>query len=622
MAELRITELDFAQIKQNIKNYLKSQDEFADYDFDGSGLSILLDVLAYNTHYNAMIAHLQANEMFIDTAIKRASVVSIAKTLGYTPRSATASRARVDLTVIPSGTETSLTLGTQTKFITTVNGSTYTFNVESLQTAVKTDGVFTFNDVDLIEGTFLNNTFRIASDTVSGPLVLPVDTLDAATINVSVQTSLTNLTTRTFTRGTSVIGIDSTSEVYWLEENPDGKYQIVFGDNVLGKQLEMGNIVVVSYLVCNGSAPNTAKVFSLSGTIDGETNVDITVTSAASSGAYRENIDNIRFNAPKFNATRNRAVTAQDYKSLILAEFPRAKSVTVWGGEENVPPIFGKVYITLDARDNELITESDKNVIINTILRPRSVMSIQHEFVDADYLYAAFQIDVRYNPRMTTLTSSEIRSYVQTAVEDYFTQNLRTLDRAFFYSQFTDAIKAVLPNAIVGVLAEMRLQRRLQALLNTKYSKTIQFLTAIIPGSIKSTVFETTINNILYTAYIKDVQTTSNSGILQLVEEKTGAVLNGNQGSVSYTTGICNLTNLTVSSYLGSFDDLRIHAHPQELYRNIAPTIITTSTSEVFATLPSPSRNTIIDLDDTAVDSAAGSSPGLVINVTPYLENN
>ena len=629
MADIRVTELDFADIKQNLKNYLKSQDEFSDYDFDGAGLNVLLDVLAYNTHYNALLAHLQANEMFIDTAIKRSSVVSIAKTLGYIPRSSTASRARVNLVVTPTvdTAATSLTLMPSVKFTSSVNNVNYTFNVANEYTAVKTNGVFTFNNVDLLEGNKVTNSFIVAADTVSGPFVVPNAFLDETTFSVGVRSSTSAIDNVTYSRATSIIDIANTSTAFWLEENPDGLFQIVFGDDIIGKKLAAGNVVTVQYLACNGPNANGANSFTLVGTINGEPSVDITVVNKSASGSFKESIDEIRFNAPKYNATRNRAVTSQDYRSLILSEFSRAKSVAVWGGEENDPPIYGKVFITLDPKDGEVITDADKDFISESILRPRSVLSIQHEFVDVDYLYAGFEVDIKYNPRNTALTANEISSEVRQGVEAYFNTNLKTLDKTFLYSQFVDYIKLLLPNIIVGVLAKMKLQRRVEFVTSTSNSKTVRFLTSIVPETLRSTNFSVSVNDTTYTAFIKDFSNTdtidfTGTGTLKLMDVDTHNVLNGALGTINYTTGVVVINNLTILSYFGNATELRLTVIPQELGKNIAPSVIPITETSLFATTPSPSRNSIIDLDDSEADTTSNLSPGLIVTVSPYISNN
>lgn len=629
MADIRVTELDFNAIKENLKNYLKGQAEFSDYDFDGAGLNVLLDVLAYNTHYNAVLAHLQSNEMFLDTAIKRSSVVSIAKTLGYVPRSSTSARARVNITVSKAApAPATLTLLPSVKFTSSLNGNTYTFNVADEKTVSYNSDTqsYVFEDVDLLEGVRLTNSFVIASDTVSGPLNIPVANLDASTLQVSVYPSTTLLSPVTpFTRSTDIIDIDGQSNVFWLEETPEGTYNIIFGDDILGKKLSVGNVVVVSYLATNGPNANGISTFTLNGTIDGETNVTLELVNKSASGSFKESIDEIRYNAPKFNATRNRVVTAQDYKTLILSQFGRAKSVVVWGGEENTPPIYGKVFITIDPKDGEVITKADKDYISETILRPRAVMSVQHEFVDPDYIYLGFEMDLKYNPRLTTLTSQQLRAEIINGIETYFTVNLKTLDKTFIYSQFTDYL-AQLDPSIVGVLVKMRLQRRLDLLTGVSSSQMVKFLTSIVPGTVKSTQFRATINEVNYTCYVQDFPDSSiidynGTGTLKLVEASTKNVLRQNIGSVNYATGDVYLSDLTVTAYLGNFDGVRMNATPQELGKNISPSVVPITQTSTNAVVPSPSKNSIIELDDSAADSILNLSPGLVVTVTPYIAN-
>jgi hypothetical protein len=628
MSELRVTELDFKEIKENLKSFLQSQEEFADYDFDGAGLSVLLDILAYNTHYNAMLAHLQANEMFIDTAIKRSSIVSIAKTLGYTPRSSVCSRARANLTFVPTdNTTTVYTITPELKFTGSVNGTTFTFNVTQQQTQTSTDGVFTFNDVELYEGTRITNTFVVAPDTRSGPFVIPNDEIDISTVNVVVQTSATELTQQAYRRSTTIVDVAGDDKVFWIEENPAGKYQIVFGDDIIGKQLEDKNIVFIEYISCNGSNSNGVNVLTLASSIDDATLTAIEVVNKSASGAFREGIDEIRFNAPKYNATRNRAVTSQDYKSLILAEFARAKSVAVWGGEQNDPPIYGKVFITLDPKDGEIITESDKDFIIEQILRPRSVMSIQHEFVDPDYLHIGFNIDVKYNSRNTTLTPSQIQAIVIQGVSEYFTSNLETLERPFIYSQFVDFIQNLLPERIVGVLADMKLQRRIDDIVFGQFTtKTTRFLTQLIPETLRSSNFTTELNGREYTVFIKDFGNSDTidfkgTGTLKLIDLDTNVILSDNVGSVNYNTGVVTIQNLTITSYFGEATELRLNVSPQELGKNISPTVIPMREASQFATSPLPSKNSILLLDDTEADTLSNTTPGLTVRVTPFISN-
>lgn len=627
MAELNVTELDFDTIKANLRTYLAAQPEFTDYDFTGSALSLLLDVLAYNTHYNAVLANLQANEMFIDTAIKRTSVVSLAKMLGYSPRSTTSAKANVDLIVTKDVTPgNTLSITSSTKFNAAINGETYTFNVNESQTAtVSEGGVFVFENVELIEGIYLSNTFLIGSDNTSGPLIIPNGNIDTTTIQVSVQTSSSNLTSTDWAKTSSVVDVTSTSKVFWVEENNSGQYQLVFGDDNVGAALTSGNIVTVTYIVSEGAAPNGARDFSLIGDIDGETEVTITMNTPASGGAFKESIDSIRFNAPKFNANRNRAVTAEDYRTLIKQNFSKAREVTVWGGEENDPPVYGSVFISVDPITNAVITNADKDFIKETILRPRSVMSIKHEFVDPEYVYLGLQGVVNYNPKLTALKASELSSLVIAGIQDYFDNDLGTLDRTFFLSKLTESVKQ-LNTSIVGSVFQLRLQKRVAIGTSdtSGYSKTLNFLAAIHPETFRSSNFITTVNGLSYAGYLQDfandaVVNNDGDGTIKFVDQDTRLPI-VDVGTINYNQGTVTLRNVIVTEYLGSVNEVYLNVQPQPLYQNISSSIVRTADTSTNSVAAAPSRNSILTLDDSESNSDANISAGLTISCRPFTQ--
>lgn len=627
MAEINVTELDFDTIKNNLRTYLAAQTEFTDYDFTGSALSLLLDVLSYNTHYNAVLANLQANEMFIDTAIKRTSVVSLAKMLGYSPRSTTSAKANVDLIVTKDVTAgNTLTITNSTKFNAAINGETYTFNVNENQTATVSEGeVFVFEDVELIEGIYLSNTFLIGSDNTSGPLIIPNGNVDTTTIQVAVQTSSADLSSTDWSKTSSIVNITDTSKVFFVEENNSGQYHIVFGDGNVGAALIPGNIVTVTYLVSEGSAPNGARDFSLIGDIDGETEVTITLVSPAAGGSFRESVDSIRFNAPKFNANRNRAVTAADYRTLIKQNFSKAREVTVWGGEENDPPVYGTVFISVDPITNAVITNADKDFIKETILRPRSVMSIKHEFVDPEYVYLGLQGIVNYNPKLTSLKASELSSLVIAGIQDYFDNELGTLDRTFFLSKISETVKQ-LNTSIVGSVFQIRLQKRV--VIGTSdtsgYSETLNFLTAIEPETFRSSNFITTVNNLSYFGHLQDfandvIADRDGEGTIKFVDQDTRLPI-ANVGTINYNQGIVTLQNVIVTEYVGNVNEVYVNVQPQPLYQNISSGIVRTAETATSSIEATPSRNNILTLDDSESNSEANISAGLIISCRPFTQ--
>lgn len=624
MAELTVTELDFQTIKTSLKNYLAAQSEFTDYDFTGSALNTLLDVLAYNTHYNAVLANLQANEMFIDSAIKRSSVVSLAKMLGYTPRSTTSAKAYVDISVPKVNTAGSqLSIDSTVAFTATINGITYTFNVNEEQTATVSSGIFTFTDVELVEGSRLTNTYAITADLTQGPLVLPVDDIDTSTITVIVQNSAGDATLTTWNKTTTIVDITSTSKVFWVEENLDGKYQIVFGDDIIGKALTTGNIVTVTYLLSKGSAANGAQTFALSGAIGSETVATVTTNTAAAGGQEKESIDSVRFNAPKYNATRNRAVTSEDYRALIKSNLSKVREVAVWGGEENDPPQYGKVFISVHPNTGAVFTDADKEYLLETVLRPKSVMSIQHEFVDPDYLYLGFEGVVNYNNRLTSSTTAQMATAVETVIDNYFTTDFGTLDKTFFLYRLTERVKDS-SAAIISSVFKMRLQKRLAITINSSYSATVNMLTAIDPETIYSSKFTTRVGTRNYSGFIRDysddeLQNDTGTGTLKFINSATNSPV-ATVGTVNYATGIITINSLFVQSYLGNATKLYLHATPQALYQNITSSLTRTSDVSEFAVEARPAKNTIIVLDDSEVDSSAGISSGLVITALPFAE--
>ena len=400
MSNLRIAELDFDQIKSNLKTYLASQSEFTDYDFEGAGLSVLLDVLAYNTHYNAYLANMVVNEMFLDSAIKRSSAVSIAKHLGYTPRSDRGAKAVVNITATNVvGSPSYITLPKYTIFTSTVNNSTYTYVNLQEYSATLNNGSYTFNNVELIQGAYYSYSYNVVTPGPDEKYVLPNNGIDTTSLRVIVQNSSNDATQTLYTQTTDIVNIDSTSKVYFLQENSQEKYEIFFGDDIIGKKLTAGNIVNIEYIITDGEAANVSSNITQAFTtvsIQGSSDVTITTVSNAVGGASKEGIQSIKFNAPLINAAANRAVTTEDYKALITSSITEAESVSVWGGEDNVPPIYGKVLISLKPYDGFTISQSTKDIITSQILSNKKVLAIQPQFIDPEYFYIGMDINVKY----------------------------------------------------------------------------------------------------------------------------------------------------------------------------------------------------------------------------------
>ena len=632
MAELRVTELDYFAIRQNLKNFLASQDEFSDYDFEGSAMSVLLDTLAYNTHYNAIFSHLVANEMFLDSAVKRASILSLAKSLGYTPRSATGARANVDIEVVaPVGfsgntislPNTTIFVGTSTPTNTNTSGkfsfvplTDYTGTVISQSGGQKT---FLISDVTLIEGTRLNKTVTVDTAITSGPIVIPNPRCDTSSITVDVINSSSDPTTVQWSAASNYLNIDNDSKVFWVEETADGLVQLVFGDDVIGKKLEVGNIVIIDYVVSNGKAANGINQFTNNTVFagSGETKT-YTVNNRASNGRDRETIDEIRFRAPKFNATRDRAVTKDDYKTLIEQNFS-VNSVTVWGGEENDPPIYGRVFICLDPVAGSVITEADRDTIAREIIGPRGIVSIQPNFVDPEYTYIKIDSTVRYDPRFTTRTSTQIESAVRTIIDDHCDLNLNKLAASFYFSKLSAEIQSDSSAYLTNEL-DVTLSKRFSSLLNSvNYKLDPNFHVQLEPNTLFSTRFTTVLGGQTKTVYIDDVPDVNppdpeGTGTLVLKEYLTDSVLSTNFGTVNYLTGKIVIPDINVSSLLGGATNLRIYVKPQNSTTQISSRVLT-STQPGDLDVQYVSRNTILKQDTSNVNDAAGIPPGTTVDI-------
>lgn len=618
MAELNVSDLDFDTIKANLKTYLRSQSEFSDYNFDGAALSVLLDILAYNTHYNATLAHLAGNEMFIDSAVKRSSVVSIAKTMGYTPRSTISARAVVDIVVTPASsyTSSSLTLNRNIPFTAASNGKVYTFYPSTTYTAQLIDGQFTFYSVELIEGTRITNTFIIDQSNTSGPLVIPNSKIDKSTISVVVQQSTSNPVQETFAYYNSILDVSSTSKVFYVDENPYGLYEVRFGDGIISHELSVGNVVAIEYFVSSGPAANYISNFTVGGTLTGSGEIKTAyAVTAAAGGAEAETLESIRVNAPLFNATKNRAVTSNDYAALIKAQFNNVNSVVVWGGEENDPPVYGKVFVSIDPLPNTVITMSDKDNITSNIIKPRSVVSIQTEFVDPIYHYMTVVANVKFDRTITKATSADIGVLVDNAVRTYFSENLNALEKNFYYSDLVKYIQAV-DSSIFSISLDTKLHRRVDVYTGYTNVFDVSFNTAVEPGLFKSSHFNTTIGDSVVGVYLTDDITgdtaLSETGDIVVRRVDNGKIVMRKAGTITSGTGRIVIPGINVTS---TVNDFRFYVTPEGTSPDVL-TVDLTRTSDVSnsAVFPLASRNTVLRLDDSSGDTLNGIPVGLTVN--------
>ena len=551
--KLEISELDFDSIKANLKAFLSQQDEFTDYNFEGSGMSVLLDLLAYNTHYLGFNANMLANEMFLDSADLRSSVVSLAKAIGYTSASASSALANINVTVNGPGTS-SLTMIRGTKFTSTVNETSYSFVNNADITIIPADGVYTFSNLDIYEGTYLNYKYTTNTSDIDQRYIIPNDDVDTNTLTVKVQNSASDSITNVYTLANGITALDSTSKVYFLQEVENGRYEVYFGDGVLGKKVEDGNIIILDYIVTNRDAANGADTFSLSGTVGGFSDVTITTNSRAQGGDDPETVSSIKYNAPRDYTSQDRAVTAEDYKVLVKSIYANAQAVQVYGGEDADPVAFGKVYISIKARSGSNLTTTTKNSIVRS-LKQYSVASVTPVIIDPETTYLIITTNFKYNSGNTTLALSTLQTNVLTTILLYNQETLENFTGMFRHSVLTGLIDNTDPSILSNV-TNVAMYKYITPTLNEGLKYTLNFNNAIFNphsghntsggGVISSTGFKIN-DDLSVNEHFLDDDGAGNIRVYYLngtVRVYTSSTF----GTIDYTTGELILTSAHITS--------------------------------------------------------------------------
>jgi hypothetical protein len=410
--KLTVSDLDFDSIKTNLKTFLQSQAEFQDYNFEGSGFSILLDLLAYNTHYLGFNANMLANEMYLDSADIRKNIISLAKMLGYTPTSAKAPSASIDI-LLNNASGASVTMAKGTVFTSSIDGTSYQFVTNAAHTITPSSGVYRFSSIPVYEGTLTTFKYTVNTSDPDQRFIIPSANADTSTLKVQVQNSSGDTTTSTYTLATGITSLDSTSRVYFLQEVEDGKFEVYFGDGVIGKSLSDGNIVILEYVVTNKTEANGASTFALSGSIETFSDVTITTVSNAQGGSEPQSKESIRYNAPLQYSAQDRAVTTSDYETKVLELYPNAQSVSAWGGEDDETPVYGVVKIAIKAASGSTLTDATKQSIV-TQLKRFNVASVRPEIVDPETTSIILTSNVKYDEKATTKTADTLKSDVIT----------------------------------------------------------------------------------------------------------------------------------------------------------------------------------------------------------------
>ena len=554
---LNITETDFADIRTNLENYLSTQSQFQDYDYEGSAMATLLDVLSYNTHYNAFYINMLANEMFLDTAQQRDSVVSRAKELGYLPVSASGASANVTLTFTGvAATVGTFTISANSKFTTTIDDIGYTFVTDKNFTVVNNSNAF-IKEINIIEGEPLQHRFTVST---SAPVkyVLPNADVDTDSIKIRVQESSTDTTQTTYTKATNIVAVTNSSPVFFLQETIDKKYEITFGDGVLGKSVKNNNIVIVDYRVCNSTMTNGANTFSigsLSTSVD-YTSVALTLKSKATGGRVQESVNNIKFNAPKNYETQNRAIIAEDYSRILLNENSDLNSVTSFGGEDRTPAVYGKVYIATKPLDENFITD-DRKSELKLSIKDRTPLALDPVFIDADYLYAIPTINVHYDPKATVRTGDWLTNAAKMAARSFNTNNLNQFKKRFRFSRFSRVMDNV-DTSVLSTSVSMIIQKRFTPDVNISETIKLNFKNAIRVNSIDSTVF--TYNG--FQSFFDD-DGLGNINIYRYNEEKVKTNVVDKAGTIDYDTGEMVVNNFAPTAYDGI--EIKVSSSPVNL---------------------------------------------------------
>ena len=616
---LRVTELDFDNIKDNLKTFLKGQNQFKDYDFEGSGMNILLDTLAYNTHYLGFNANMVANEMFLDSSSLRSSAVSHAKTLGYEVTSARAPTATLNVSL--STTAATKTMSAGTAFTSTVDGTSYQFVTTSDITSTNTGSNIPFDSVTVYEGTYVITKYLVDSSDVDQRFILTDPRSDTTTLTVKVQNSATDTTTTTYTKATDITQLSPSSTVYYLQEVETGRYEVYFGDGIVSQSVSDGNIIQLQYVVTNKTESNGASSFSAPTAIDGVTNITVTTVASASGGAEPESIQSIKLNAPLDYASQGRAVTTKDYEVYVKRLFPTTQAVSVWGGEDgsydsstgvSSTPEYGKVFISIKSTTGVDLTSAQKTNLEKE-LAPYKVASITPVVVDAETTSIILGITIMYDSSATTYTAAQIASLVATTVSNYNASDLQTFNTPFRHSKLLGLIDGT-DTSILNSVATVTMAKLFTPTLssstdyrlnfNNKFYNPVSGYNASAGGIIASTGFY--LNSVTTTTYFFDDDGAGNLRTYYLVSG-VRTYLDIAAGTVDYANGLITIGSITITG--------------------VAEVDGTTSSQIRITVLPNsnditPVRNQILEIDltnttyDGSVDATASTGVGYVTTTT------
>ena len=561
----KFTNLDFDQIRAQIKDYLRANSNFTDFDFEGSNFSVLIDTLAYNTYITAFNSNMVVNESFLDSATLRENVVSLARNIGYVPRSRSASKANVTLSVQTTTSSPTVTLEKGLVCVGSVENSNYIFSIpENITTTVESNAA-TFSGIDVYQGTLLKNSF-VVDGSLDQRFILNNSFIDTATIVVKVDE-------KEYSRVDNILNIDSTSEIYLIQEVQDEKYELLFGDGYFGKKLQNGAVITVTYIVTDGVEGNGASSFAFSGRLLGSlnevvpaTSVTLTTNTSSSNGGDIESVESIKYYAPRLYSSQYRAVTARDYEAIVQSIYPNTESVSVVGGEELDPPQYGNVIISIKPKNGDYVSDFDKETIL-TKLKNYALSGINQQIIDLKVLYVEVDSAVYYNPAQSS-TPNDLKTSITSTLNTFGTANINKFGGRFKYSKLCQTIDNV-DNAITSNITRVIIRRNLKALINQSAQYELCYGNSFYYKpegfNIKSTGF--TLAGRSGTFYFTDVPGTGGKGVISVVKESTDGgkyvVEIKSAGTVDYTKGEITLNTLNITSTTKANNIIEIQAYPQ-----------------------------------------------------------
>lgn len=566
MGEIKLTALDFEDQKTALKEYLRNKPEFTDYDFDSSSLSYLADILSYYSTMNAFYLHMVSNEMFLDTAQDRNNIVSRAKAIGYIPNSKKSAFAYVDVELFPSGNPASVFIPENTRFTSKLDNKTYHFHTREAYTVYPVLGLYK-QTLKLYQGIRLTHKFTVdnVSKFINSYFEVPNENIDSDLFNIKIQKSTSEVILETFKPFSDLNALKPDSKVFFLQEGQRNKFQIYFGDGILGKPLVLGNIVIVDYVVTDGSLANKCNTFSSVGSIGGVTNYLLTNVIAAAGGADEETNESIKTLAPLAYQAQNRMITKTDYETIIKKDYPSIDSIRVWGGEENNPKQYGKVFVSIKPLDGISISDTFKNAIINDVIKPKNMISIEVEVVDPFYIFIVNTVEVNYDSRVTNDSENTIKQTILTKALDYSATELNSFDKDFRFSKFIQSISSS-HTSVQDILSKITLKSLLYPSLVIESEYRIDFSNPLNPlidefgdTCLNSTGFK--YNG--FDSYLKD-DGAGNLIIYKIVEGKE-ITITSDVGTIDYQTGEIHIKKLYTNEILSGDTFLEIDVKPKSL---------------------------------------------------------